>query len=85
MSLKETAPQFFVSGVSGVALEGPNVMVSFSTFAPSEDHKSRTYLTNVRIIMSVDALRQSLQFIDESLNQPAPQAAPAMPMPGLPQ
>lgn len=80
MSFKEDAPQIFVAGVEGIAFEGPNAVISFATPVLSADHKTREYRTNVRLIISIDALKQSLSFIENSLKQPV-SAPSVMPVP----
>lgn len=63
MSLNDEAPQFFAAALGGVAAEGPNVMLSFITFVPSDDHKDRKYCTNVRVVMSSDSVTQMVEFL----------------------
>lgn len=71
MSLNDDAPIFFVAGLQGTAGEGPNVILSFATPIPSPDHASRTYRTNVRIVMSTSSLDQMLEFLAKAKANPA--------------
>ena len=66
MSVNDHAPQFFCSALSGIAAEGPNVVLSFVTPIPSDDHKSRKYVTNVRLAMSSDSLKQMVELLIEA-------------------
>ena len=63
MSTNENAPVFFAAALEGIFAEGPNVILSFVTPVPSQDHKSRTYRTNVRVAMSSDSVKQMVQFL----------------------
>ena len=69
MSTNEDAPTYFAAGLEGVAAEGPNVILSFCTPVPSQDHKSRTYRTNVRVVMSVESVKQMVSFLIEAENR----------------
>lgn len=79
MSLDDAAPQFFAAALGGIAPEGPNIILSFSTPIPSSDHKSRKYCTNVRVVMSVDAVRQMAEWLQGVLSAPAQTVAHQMP------
>lgn len=59
----DDAPMFFASSLAGVAVDGPNVILSFNAPVLSEDHKDRKYRTNVRIVMSGGACKQMVEFL----------------------
>jgi hypothetical protein len=83
MSINDDAPQFFAAALQGVSAEGPNVILSFMTPVPSADHKSRTYCTNVRIVMSSDSVTQMVQFLLSNASKA--QGGDMHPMPETPQ
>jgi hypothetical protein len=83
--LDDLAPQYFAAGIQGVAAEGPNLMLSFATLVPSGDQNTRAYRTNVRLVMSLDATRQMVQFLEQFLARSQPSQVPAHSMPEQPQ
>ena len=85
MSVGENAPQYFCAGIQGSAGEGPVLILSFGTTVPSEDHSSRKYLTNVRIAMPIDAVRNMIEFLTGQLAKAGEGVAPTHPMPNRPQ
>lgn len=83
--MDDNAPQFFCSWLGGVAVEGPNLVLSFVTPIPSPDASSRKYLTNVRVVMSIESTKQMAAFLNERLSLSAIEQPMQMPpIQGLP-
>lgn len=82
MSLNDEAPMFFAAGLQGISAEGPNVILSFAAPIPSQDHAARKYCTNVRVVMSSDAVKQMVEFLQTAERKPAEMPHP---MPDTPQ
>jgi len=86
MPLDDEAPQFFCSGIQSVAQEGPNTILSFAFGVPgARDPASRTYHTNVRVVMSREALLNMMDFLQKALSQPSGPESVPHPMPERPQ
>lgn len=86
MPLDDEAPQFFCSGIQSVAQDGPNTVLSFAFGIPSApDPVNRTYRTNVRIVMSRDALMNMVDFLQKAMSQPSGPESIPHPMPERPQ
>jgi hypothetical protein len=69
-------PEFFCTGLAGIAADGPNVQLSFASFTPNLANNDRTYEVNVRIVMSSDSLTQMVEFLQRSKAGQLPDAAP---------
>lgn len=68
-SFGDDAPQFFCAGIDSVAQEGPNLVMSFAT--PIPDKNDRKYLTNVRVVMSLDSTKQMIDCLQIFMNKPS--------------
>ncbi len=54
-------PEFYCTGISGTAVDGPNVQLSFCSFSPSGN--DREIYVNVRLVMSAAAVDNMLDFL----------------------
>jgi len=81
MTIGDFSPQFFCSGIQGTAGEQSVVIMSFATPIATPDHSATNLVTNVRIAMPIEGVKNMIDFLTRQLAKADQGRVPTHPMP----